>query len=189
MPIFLTPGDYMHFLKTVIYYQIDDIKPKLSHFNPKIHNLNKSRMIVNIICYSFMPNHFHLLLQQIKDGGITEFVSKTSNSYTKYINTKHERVGPLFQGEFKAKHVDSDEQILHLSRYIHLNPLIGFVCKDLNDFQWSSYMEYLGQSQANLCKKDIILGQFKNIEDYKQFVLDQEEYGKKLENLKHLRLD
>ena len=136
-----------------------------------------------------MPNHFHYLLQQKVDGGITEFVSKISNSYTKYFNTKNERVGPILQGEFKSVLVETDEQLIHLSRYIHLNPLVSYLTDNLESYPWSSHPEYVGINRTSFCSKDIILKQFKSSEDYKQFVLDQEDYGRKLERIKHQTLD
>lgn len=180
---------YRRFEKTMLYYQIAGPKPKFSRFLPTTTPLNKNNKIVEIICYCFMPNHFHFLLQQIKDGGITEFVSKLSNSYTKYLNTKNKRVGPLFQGEFKSVHIESNEQLVHLSRYIHLNPLVDYVTKDLEMYRWSSYLEFVRKDNRDICSKEAILGQFKSIEEYKQFVLDQESYGKELERIKHQLLD
>ena len=79
-----------------------------------------------------MPNHFHLLLKQTIDNGISHFLSKFTNSYTKYFNTKYNRVGPVFQGVFKSVHIESDEQLMHLSRYIHLNPVVSAVVEKQN---------------------------------------------------------
>lgn len=136
-----------------------------------------------------MPNHIHLLLTQVREGGVTEFISKISNSYTKYFNTKNKRVGPLFQGEFKAVHIDSDEQLLHVSRYIHLNPIVSYLSKSLDDYQWSSFHEYVNTVSQEFCEKDIILRQFTDKLKYRQFLFDQENYGKTLESIKHQLLD
>ena len=76
---------------------------------------------MEIICYCLMPNHLHLLLRQLMDGGISKFMSNFANSYTRYFNTKSKRKGPVFEGKFKAKRIETDEQLLHLSRHIHLN--------------------------------------------------------------------
>ena len=173
----------------MIYYSIEGPKPKFSIFSPTTTILDIKKKIVEIICYCLMPNHFHFLLRQIREGGITEFVSKLSNSYTKYLNIKNNRVGPLLQGDFKAVHVDNNEQLLHLSRYINLNPLVGYVTRDLDFYRWSSYPEYVGNVGNEICNKKIILDQFKSKEHYKQFVLDQEDYGKRLEMVKHQLLD
>ena len=189
MQIFNNFYDYNRFIKTLIYYSTEGPKPKFSIFTPTTTTLNTDKKIVKIICYCLMPNHFHFLLCQNKKGGITEFMSKLSNSYTKYFNIKNKRVGPLFQGDFKAVHVESDEQLLHLSRYIHLNPLVGFVTKDLSFYKWSSYLEYLNHVKNDICDKKIILDRYENLQDYKQFVLAQESYGKELERIKHQLLD
>ena len=173
----------------MLYYQLQGPKPRFSIFNPENIHLDPSRKTVEIICHCMMPNHFHLLLQQKVEGGITEFISKLSNSYTKYFNTKNQRLGPLLQGEFKAVHVQSDDQLIHLSRYIHLNPLVGYVTKSLDQYPWSSYLEYTDKEKTNFFLKEIILGQFKSIPEYIQFVLDQKDYGKKLEAIKHGLLD
>lgn len=189
MQIFNNFYDYNRFFKTFLYYLIEGPKPKFSVFAPTSTNLDTNKKIVEIICYCLMPNHFHFLLKQVREGGITEFISKISNSYTKYYNIKNNRVGPLLQGDFKAVHVESDEQLIHLSRYIHLNPLVGYVTKDLEIYRWSSYREYIGLDNSEICAKDIILGQFKSLDDYKQFVLDQEDYAKNLEMIKHQLID
>lgn len=189
IPIFTNSIDYKRFHKTMLYYQIDGPKPKFSNFSPSKTELKLKKKIIDIVCYCFMPNHFHFLVQQKRDGGISEFVSKLSNSYTKYFNIKKNRVGPLLQGEFKAVHIETNEQLIHLSRYIHLNPLVGYITKDLYRYQWSSYVEYIGLQKKGICSKEIILDQFKSKDSYQKFVLDQEDYAKQLEYIKHQLLD
>lgn len=131
-----------------------------------------------------MPNHFHLLIKQVEDNGISVFVSKLINSYTKYFNTKYNRVGPLFQGQFKSVLIENDEQLIHLSRYIHLNPLVAHLIMDLKDYRWSSYSEFLN-STTGFCSKQIVLDFFSSPDGYKQFVDDQAEYAEELEIIKH----
>ncbi len=188
MPIFANAYDYKRFIETIRYYQLDGAKPRFSLLT-KANTPKAKQTIVEIICFCLMPNHFHFLLKQTKNNGISEFLGKLSNSYTRYFNTKHKRVGPLFQGVFKAIHIDTNEQLLHLSRYIHLNPLVGFLTKDLELYRWSSYLEYTRVLPTNMCSKEIILDQFPSRKTYKQFVIDQEDYGKKLEIIKHQLID
>lgn len=185
MNIFNNSYNFQRFLKTMLYYKVLGPKPRFSLFTPTNNLLDTSKQIVEIIVFCFMPNHFHFLVKQSIDGGITEFISKLSNSYTKYFNIKHKRVGPLLQGEFKSVLVESDEQLLHLSRYIHLNPLVSGLVKDLGNYPWSSYPEYIGLSAQKICAKEIILNQFKSPKDYQRFVLDQADYGRELEIIKH----
>lgn len=185
MNIFNNSYNFQRFLKTTLYYQILGPKPRFSLFTPTNNLLDKSKQIVEIVAFCLMPNHFHFLLKQLTDGGITEFISKLSNSYTKYFNIKHRRVGPLLQGEFKSILVESDEQLLHLSRYIHLNPLVSDLVKNLENYTWSSYLEYTGLNTQEICAKEIILSQFKSPKDYQKFVLDHADYGRELEIIKH----
>lgn len=136
-----------------------------------------------------MTNHFHFLVSQVKDEGITKFMAKFTNSYTKYFNTKHQRIGPLFQGIFKAVHVESDEQLIHLSRYIHLNPVTAFIVKpeELESYQWSSYPDYLKNLKSG--GEKAVMDFFKSPKDYKKFVLDQADYQKKLKAIDFLAID
>ncbi|OGG11018.1 hypothetical protein A2Z00_03715 [Candidatus Gottesmanbacteria bacterium RBG_13_45_10] len=148
------------------------------------------KRLVEIICYVFMPNHFHLLVKQTREDGIRLFVARALNSYTRYSNTKRKRVGTLFQGTFKAVRVEDDEQLIHLSRYIHLNPLVSYVVKDADflTYPWSSLPDYL-QNNTMGVSTQYILSHFRSQEEYKQFVLDQVDYAKKLQDIKHLTFD
>lgn len=188
--IFTKPRDYSRFKQTFYYYQFSGPKPRLSVFaKSNLFNFKpENKKLVEIICYCLMPNHFHFLVRQIKDGGVSVFMSQLANSYTKYFNTKYNRVGPLFQGYFKAVPIETDEQLLHLSRYIHLNPYVSELCKDLNDYQWSSYSEFI-QNQNSICIKEEILSQFPSADKYREFIDDQKEYGTTLEILKHRIID
>lgn len=187
--VFLDKRDYDRFIETMVYYQ--EIKP-LCRFSFKKRDifLNsppvKSNKQVEIISYILMPSHFHFILQQISNNGIPNFISKLENSYTKYFNTRHKRIGPLFQGNFKAKRVEDDEQLLHLSRYIHLNPLTDYLVKDLKRYVYSSYPEFLDVSENNICNKEVILSLFKTKAKYEKFVLDQEDYGRKIKEIERL---
>src|SRR5438132_12702278 len=111
-----------------------------------------------------MPNHFHFILKQRKENGISIFISLLINSYTKYFNTKYTRVGALLQGAFKSVIVESDEQLIHLSRYVHLNPRVSGLTKNLESYPWSSYKEYL--SVPELCESKIILDLFHSYQEY-----------------------
>ncbi|MBI4092056.1 MAG: transposase [Candidatus Levybacteria bacterium] len=154
--------------------------------------LNKNESQVDILAYCLMPNHFHFMLQQKIDRGIPIFVSNFTNAYTRYFNTKHERIGPIFEGIFKAVLVESDEQFIHLSRYIHLNPVVSSVINesDLNKYKWSSYPEYISILKGNaISNRDLVMSMFESTKHYEKFVLDHVEYGKKLELIKHLTLE
>lgn len=94
-----------------------------------------------------MPNHFHFLIKELEENGTRKFISNIQNSYAKYFNTKNERSGSLFQEMFKAVRIESDEQFVHVARYIHLNPYSAFILDNINSikvFPWSSFGDYLG---------------------------------------------
>ncbi len=120
-----------------------------------------------------MPNHYHLLLRQQADGGITEFMRKLGGGYVNYFNLKHQRVGPLFQGKFKSVLIDDEAQFTYIPFYIHLNPLDLFV-KDwrekgigdskkaigfLNNYKWSSHSDYVGKSDFSLILQNDFLNE------------------------------
>lgn len=188
--IFNSTRDFTRFIATLHYYQIQNPKPKFSTYRAsKIFRLDQNRKIVEILAYCLMPNHFHLLVRQFEEGGISEFMRKFIHSYTKYHNVKNKLQGPLFQGIFKAVRVESEEQLLHLSRYIHLNPLVSYLTKNLNSYPWSSYPSYIGLTKSSEINPLEILKFFKTPSEYEKFVLDQADYGMSLELLKHATLD
>lgn len=144
-----------------------------------------------IFVYCLMPNHFHLVVKQLTDGGISRFLANFTNSYTKYFNTKHHRVGSLFQGPFKAVYVETDEQLLHLTRYVHLNPVASFIIKlnDLESYPWSSFPEYIGKNKTGICDTTWVQAHFATTQRYRKFVYDQAGYAQELEKIKHLAID
>lgn len=111
------------------------------------------------------------------------------NSYVHYVNTKYKRVGPLLQGRFRNVLIESDEQLMHVSRYIHLNPLVSNLTSDLKKYAWSSYPSFVGIGKDELCDGDLVTNYYKTREDYEKFVLDQEDYARELERIKHFILD
>lgn len=188
--IFNNSRNYLRFKRTFLYYQIQNPKPKFSLYRQsKIFPIDPSKKLVDIVCYCLMPNHFHLLVKQLADGGISEFIRRFIHSYVKYWNIKYAHQGPLFEGIFKAVYIETDEQLLHLSRYIHLNPLVSNLVKNLKFYHWSSYNDYIGPSDNLEIVKDPVLSFFKSPKEYEQFVLDQASYGGTLELLKHSTLD
>lgn len=198
-PTFFQKRDYERFILSMEYNRFENIPYKLSrylHMPAKdrftiLENLvTQSNTIVEIVSYCLMPNHFHLLLKQTKNNGISIFMKRISDGYTKYINTKYDRVGPLFQGAFKNVYIETDEQLIHLSRYIHLNPVISNIIEveSLLQYHWSSLTEYI-TNKYRFINPDIILSYFPKQEEYKHFVYDQINYAKELEKIKHLLIE
>ncbi len=199
-PTFFTKRDYERMMLTFRFYRLRKPPLKLSHYlelsieerNAWITRHEQTlQKLVEIVCFVLLPNHFHMMLKQVNDGGITTFLRHVANSYTKYINTKQHRPGPLFQGEFKAVRVETNEQLLHVSRYIHLNPFTSSLVRkeDLQSYPWSSLPIYLGKSSMPYLSPDIILDQFSSKQPYESFISDHADYAKKLEQIQHLLIE
>lgn len=143
----------------------------------------KKKFLLNIVAFCLMPNHFHFLLQENSPGSISSFISNLCNSHSRFYNTKYETVGSLFQGRFKAKRVDKDEYLIHLSRYIHLNPTSLFNFNNqkmmidyILSYKWSSLPIYLSGKPSEIVNPSPILGYFSKenpIADYQKFVIAQ----------------
>lgn len=199
-PIFIHQKTSQRAIDALSFYRFADVPVRLSYFliwpeerkTQLFRQLEKNKdYLVRIICFSLMPNHFHLLLLQEKEEGISKFVAQFQNSFTRYLNTKHKRKGHLFEGQFGAVRVETDKQLVHLSRYIHLNPYTSYVVRNINDllsYPYSSFREYLGEV-SGFCDKDMVLSQFKDEKRYKKFVFDQADYQRELERIKHLILE
>lgn len=200
-PAFVSKRNYKRTLEILNYYQF--IKTPLSFSKFKklsikertklLEKLNKKdNRLVKIFCFCLMPNHFHLLLKQMKKNGISKLAANFQNSYTRYFNLKNKRIGPLFQGVFKAVRIETEEQLIHVSRYIHLNPYSSLVIKTLEKLEkypWSSFEEYLYPQKRKLSFPKEILSFFKTPQQYKEFVFEQANYQKEIEKIKHLTLE
>lgn len=132
--------------------------------------------VMDIVAYCLMPTHYHLLVR-IKSpetsevsGAVSNAVRRFAISYTKAMNKRYNSVGTLFQGAFQAKHVAQDEYLLHLSRYIHLNPVLNGLVERAGDWEFSSYPEYVGLRSGTLPQPEIVLSQFPPSEAYREFV-------------------
>lgn len=200
-PVFQNTREFQRALELINFYNHKDIPIRYSQFlqlpleirEGVFKRLSEGERLIDILAFCLMPNHFHFLFRQKIDNGISTFISNFTNSYTKYFNTKYERIGPLFEGVFKAVFVETDDQLIHLSRYIHLNPVVSSIIKDdqLLDYRWSSYPDYISLSKDNTLNLDkgTILSFFKTPRQYEEFTLNQVDYGKQLEKIKHLALD
>lgn len=134
-------------------------------------NFRKRKPLVEIVAYCLNPNHYHFILKQIEDRGIEKFFHKIGTSHTKYYNDKYKRNGTLFQGAYKAILIDSNEYLLYLSAYVNRNNFIHGYNKD-DKWPYSSLPDYLGTAKSQLINKNIVLDQFRNINEYKDFLKD-----------------
>lgn len=169
--IFLDQQDYSVFLSYLKAYllpkDITDLRNKLSSgklsLDQKDKVLKELRLNnffdeITLMAYCLMPNHFHFLLRQNTENGIDQFMNSLCTRYVGYFNRKYRRVGHLYQGVYKAVPVESDEQLLHLSRYIHRNPLSFQSLQGLAlQTQPSSYLEFLGLKSTTWVHPEAIL--------------------------------
>jgi len=187
-------------LKTISFYQFHPLPVSLSHYlkisqkEKKIIDnlLSKSKKLTDILSFCLMPNHFHFLLRQKIKEGISKFLANFQNSYTRYFNIFHDRNGHLFEGQFKAVRIETDDQLLHVSRYIHLNPYTSYLVKDFNelkDYPWSSLGEYLGFFAHQICEKKTLLSHFSSVKEFEKFIFDQKDYQRELGGIKYLVLE
>ncbi|OGI93833.1 hypothetical protein A3A03_01660 [Candidatus Nomurabacteria bacterium RIFCSPLOWO2_01_FULL_40_18] len=115
--------------------------------------------------FSLMPNHFHLLIEQVGDVSISTLMLKLCTSYARYINTKYKRVGHIFQDQFKAVLMESNSQLMWTSSYIHMNAVKDKIVKHPSEYMWSSYNDHIGKRNLLIINKDLLLGIFGDIEN------------------------
>lgn len=173
--IFEDPHDFQRFLQSLQEFNtLDPIGSIYEHSRLKKDSsfgspASKNRQLVEVIAYCLNPNHFHLLLRQSSDNGIQKFMQRLGTGYTKYFNHKYERSGVLFQGKFKAIHVNSNEYLLHLSAYVNLNDKVHGFGSRTSKSSWEEYVGGVRKKEAVICKKQAVLGQFKNAQGYEIF--------------------
>ncbi len=177
--IFTDQQDYKVFLSYFKLYLTPPIDPyTTSYVRPEYLPKNYHKDI-DLVAYCLMPNHFHLLVQQRSKLAIASFMQSLGTKYSIYFNKRHQRSGALFQSRYKAALVDKDAYLVHLSRYIHLNP------KSINQnliSSYSSYADYLGLRQTTWIKPQLVLSNFTQYaqtplvkhQTYKGFIEDHE---------------
>lgn len=154
--IFLEHNDYLYFLHILK----SSLSPKPNKGDilvgkrtwPQNNYFGK----IDLLAYCLMPNHFHFLVRQTTSTTISEFTKSICTRYGMYFNKKYNRIGPLFQGVFKAVNIDNDDYLLWVCRYIHRNP------DNFRNYPYSSYEEYLGRRNTSWINTKIILDYFSN---------------------------
>lgn len=187
--VFLDIQDYKMFMYYLKVY-LDDPKNILTKY-PQLPIRLQAKNLKNqiaLIAYCLMPNHFHFLLKQSTKDAISKFMKQLLNAYTFYFNKKYGRTGALFEGRYKAARITSDNLLLHVARYIHLNPVVINLTDKPENYQWSSHKDYLNKNPT-ITNRKIVLSYFPNIADYQKFVQDQISYAKELDKIKHLLID
>jgi REP element-mobilizing transposase RayT len=155
--IFRVPDDYVFFLSRLSTYLF-------------AHK-------VKAIAFTLLPNHYHLILIQSEGGNLPAMMGRLATSHAHRFNLRYHRTGHVFQGPYKYKRIDTSEYLVHLARYIHLNPVFAGLARSPEDWPWSNYLQCVGKQPdagsgvPNLCKITPLLAEFngKNL-PYEEFV-------------------
>ena len=196
--VFNDAEDYSRLTEILDLYRFDNFDHKYSKYlqldietqASLMLNLERENdLLIDIVAFCIMPTHIHLILKQVNDNGISKYMAKVLNSYSRYFNIRHKRLGPLWAGRFKSVLVKKDEQLLHLTRYIHLNPSSAGLVGKPDEWEYSSYEEYInpdikGSKLCNFTKLIKMTGK-----EYKKFVLDRKDYQKQLSLIKYAMID
>jgi len=199
--VFVDKSDYYRFIHDLYVFNNENgISSPGKRWNGRISRLRisnqkRGKLLAGIVCFCLMPNHYHLILKQRKENGISGFMHKIGTGYTMYFNKRYERTGSLFENRFKAIPIERDEYLMHLSRYIHMNPIKLLNsssqkknkntvqnCKTvesfLENYKWSSYLDYIGRpSFPSLINKGIVSDYFNTFDEYKKFALEHQSVG------------
>ena len=178
--IFLSDSDRSRFLLSALLFQSPLTIRNIDRLNVQhlmLHDVEiveevVSKRFVELNCFTLMPNHFHLIVQERKEGGIAKYLQRLQIGYTKYFNIKNEKIGHHFQGHYKAVRISDNDQLLYLSTYVHRNPreILGWKNKE-DSYPWSSFQDYVKNNRwGGLLKSDIVLGQFGKVEEYRNFM-------------------
>ncbi len=206
--VFLDDKDYYRFIHDI--YEFNDEKPAENTYYRNLYETGTQRsqrsrsLLVEILAFCLMPNHFHLLLKQLIDGGVSIFMNKLGG-YSTYFNQKYERVGSLFQGRFRAVRIERQEHFIYIPYYIHLNALdliepewrkgkikdFNKTVDFLNSYRWSSYLDYTGKKNfPSIIQKNLLLDSFGSQENYRKETLEWlKNITSNVENIKSLILE
>ena len=181
--IFEDKSDYLRFLESMSAF--NTVEPvgslyelSFDHSHLATKSPSESDPLVEIVAYCLNPNHFHFLLKQVAENGISQFMKRVAGGYSWYFNHRNHRSGSLFQGPFRAKHVTSNEYLLRLSAYVSLNDKVHSLGDQVAKYgegisSWSDYVKTEPHSTSYYrgvkCSKDAVLGQFTSPLDYKKF--------------------
>lgn len=186
--IFKDPQNCRRYICTLDYYNNLYIKEKYSNavksnrYNYKNILYIKDNQKLKIICFSIMPTHYHLVIKVNKDNVLSKYIGDVENSYTRFFNQKFERKGPLWQSRFKSVTIKTEEQLLHVTRYIHLNAVTSRLVNFPEDWEFSSYKDYINNKK--ILKEILTEISITELNQYKKFVENNIDYQRKLHLIK-----
>ena len=177
--------EFHRMMSLIEYYRTEDSNLPFSVKSLRQkRDRERGRRKVQIIAYCLMQTHVHFVLKELRDGGICDFVGKIKNGYAKYFNARHNRKGPLWEGPFVRVLVENDDQLMHVTRYIHLNPVTAYYVDDPAKWEFSSFKEYMGLRTGGICDFNDLLDIEPKI--YREFVIERIDEQRVLAKIKHL---
>lgn len=186
---FLSLMDYYRYPQNLSFskYKKIAVQYRRDYFD----NYTSNQPLIELYAYSMMPNHYHFALKQLVDDGVKVFVSNLQNAFAKYYNTKFKRDGGLFKRPFRGKRIENDKMFLHISRYIHLNPISSCLMKVeyLKNSLITSYPFYTGTEDSDLVNTRFILSIVGSKDNYIKFVEDHADYQRNLKQIKSMILE
>jgi len=219
LKLFLGQKDYLRMIHDL--FEFNDENPVISTYR-KPRRINgtrtvlvplkvkkKRKMLVEILAFCLMPNHVHLLVRQLREGGISKFMRKIGAGYVNYYNQKYKRGGHLFRGRYRIIHIKTQEQLKTIFVYIHTNPVaimipswkengisgqkLQEVLKFLENYRWSSYPDYLGKKNfPSLTSRDFLIKIMGSVKDCQEFVKGWLQFKKEIKEtatLKEIKID
>jgi putative transposase len=197
--IFKNNRDYSTFIERINFYRfLPEIRfSRFLKLSPKdkarfFDKCDKTKEpLVKILIFELLPNHFHLVVEEVQEKGIQIFMRNLQNSYARHFNVKNKRKGPLFQSVFIAIHIVDDEQLMYVSGYIHVNAYAAFLIKksELWTYPWSSLPDYIGSASGySFLSKERVLSLFGNDkEKYRNYIDRQAEFHKEKTIIKNTK--
>ena len=179
--IFSDDADRWRFMTALITAQGDASFPQIHRIVSLVKEMSFDKEIfqkildsryVELISFCLMPNHFHLVVRELREGGISKYMQRILTAHTKYFNVRHSRTGHLFGSKFQYRHIDTNKYLNYLSAYIHLNPreLKTWRHKEVN-YPWSSFQDFVISNRwGHFLNTAIVLKQFDNGNEYREFV-------------------
>lgn len=189
--IFRTQKLVERFINALSHYNNSNVEICLSRavqnnvqFEHLMHPMGTA--IVKVLAYCIMPDHYHVLVKTKLENELSLYMSKVENSYSRYFNKVHDRKGPLWQSTFRSAHILDNETLLHVHRYIHLNPTTAGLVDKPADWPWSSYQYFITNPTSLLNIYEISI---RTIKSYQIFVEEHQEYQKKIKYIQKNFLD
>jgi putative transposase len=186
-PTFEIDADYLRFLFLILTFQGEktiknisreikqSVQSRTLHIDQDLKKEILKNRMVELVAFCLVPNHFHLMLRELVEGGISKYMQRVLTAYVKYFNLRHDKSGYLFQGKYKSVHIEDDRQLMHTSAYIHKHPCeLGSWLGKEDKYPWSSYQDCIGENRFDkLLVTDIITERYieeKGTFSYKKFV-------------------